>query len=126
LKDEAVRNALHAYIGGICRSLKCQPLGVGGPEDHAHVLVQFERTLTVSDLVRDIKGKSSVWAKPQVPDFAWQTGYGVFSFAKNQLADMQHYVNHQTEHHRQKSFAEEFLRLLKEHEVNYDERYLWE
>jgi putative transposase len=126
LVDEEIRNGLHAYMGGISRHSGCQPLGIGGTSDHVHLLVQLGRTTTIADLVRDVKGKSSMWTKPQVPDFEWQKGYGAFSFAQADLPALQAYVNGQEEHHRRESFQEEFLRLLHEHSLAYDERYLWE
>src|SRR2546428_2301871 len=82
LRDKLLREELHRYLGGILAHLDCQPLIIGGVEDHVHLLFTHSRTATVADVVKELKRGSSVWLKtksPELADFAWQNGYGVFS-----------------------------------------------
>jgi putative transposase len=120
------RDELHAYIGGIAKNLGCQPLGVGGTDDHVHILARLSKTVTIAALIRDLKSNSSAWAKGRVPQFAWQSGYGAFSFGPEALATEQRYVAHQAEHHSRESFQDEVRRLLRASGVEWDEGYLWD
>jgi REP element-mobilizing transposase RayT len=129
LQDKALREEAHAYLGGTCRELGAPSLGVGGVEDHVHILCRMSRVLSVADLVRDLKRESSKWVKTksaELADFHWQDGYGVFSLSPAHVAPLQGYVAGQQEHHRKESFQDEFRRLLKLYEVEYDERYVWD
>ena len=129
LKDQALREELHRYLGGILTNLDCQPLIIGGVEDHVHLLFAHPRTATVADVVKELKRSSSVWLKtksPVLPDFAWQNGYGVFSIGQSQVEDVRGYIAGQEEHHRKISFQEEFRRLLQRYEIAFDERYVWD
>ncbi len=121
-----LRHELHAYIGGIAKNLGCQPLGVGGVEDHVHVLVRLSKTVAVANLVRDLKANSSSWAKTRVANFAWQAGYGAFSFGADALAAEQRYVANQEAHHAKESFQDELRRLLAASGTEWDETYLWD
>ena len=125
LTDAQLRKDTHAYIGGIAKQLGCQPLGVGGVDDHVHVLAKLSRQTAISDLIRDLKSNSSRWIRPKFADFQWQSGYAAHSFGKSDLPDLQHYVNTQEEHHRTVSFVDEYRGLLDEHGFEYDEKYLW-
>ena len=126
LQDQHVRNEMHAYLGGICLRTMGQPLGIGGTADHVHVLTMLPKALSIADLVRLLKSNSSSWASTRVPGFAWQAGYGAFTFARPDLAGLQHYVERQEEHHRTVTFQEEYRALLKEFGIEFDERYLWQ
>ena len=129
LKDQALREELHRYLGGILTNLDCQPLIIGGVEDHVHLLFAHSRTATVADVVKELKRGSSVWLKtksPMLTDFAWQNGYGVFSIGQSQFEDVRAYIAGQEEHHRKISFQEEFRRLLQRYEIAFDERYVWD
>lgn len=129
LKDQALREELHRYLGGILANLECQPLIVGGVEDHVHLLFAHSRTATVADVVKELKRGSTVWLKTKSPvlsDFAWQNGYGVFSIGQSQVEDVRAYIAGQEEHHRKISFQEEFRRLLQRYEIAFDERYVWD
>ena len=125
---ESVHLSLHAYLAGACRSIGCEAYRVGGTEDHIHIACTLPRTLTVSNLLEEIKKSSSSWLKQQngIPaSFAWQSGYGVFSVGESQLPTLLRYIDNQKEHHRTRSFKEEYLEFLKRYGVDYDEKYLW-
>jgi len=120
---------IHAYLGGICREMGNTLLAAGGMPDHVHLLVSLGRQTSVADLVRTLKANSSGWIRREMPllrGFAWQTGYGAFSVSFSNIEAVRNYINCQTEHHRTKSFQEEFIEYLKRHQIPYDERYLWE
>ena len=125
----AHRDELHRYLGGILAQLDCQPVVVGGVEDHVHFLFALSRTLTVADLVKELKRSSAIWLKandPQYSEFSWQSGYGIFSIAYSQIEAVRAYICNQEEHHRKMSYQDEVLTLLKKYDVPFDERYLWQ
>jgi putative transposase len=131
LKDVALREELYRYLGGILANLECQPLIIGGVEDHVHLLFAHSRTATVAEVVKELKRGSTVWLKTKSPalalaEFAWQNGYGVFSIGQSQVEDVRAYIARQEEHHRKISFQEEFCRLLQRYEIAFDERYVWD
>ena len=129
LKDRTLREEMHAYLAGVCRNLESPSLITGGVEDHVHILCRFGKTITIADLIKGLKTESSKWIKGKgrsLRDFYWQGGYGLFSTASDRLAELRHYIATQEEHHRKESFKDEFRRLLKEHNVEYDERYVWD
>ena len=129
LRDEALREELHRYLGGILTNLDCQPLIIGGVEDHVHLLFALSRTATVADVVKETKRGSSVWLKtksPALADFAWQNGYGVFSIGQSQVDAARAYIAGQAEHHRKVSFQDELRELLRRYEMEFDERYVWD
>jgi putative transposase len=126
VQDPSTRAELHAYLGGIARNLGCPPLGIGGTADHVHILLRVAKTIALADLVRSLKSNSSSWAKTRVPEFAWQAGYGAFSFAADALPAEQRYVAQQEEHHAKVSFQDELRRLLRENGLEWDEAYLWD
>jgi REP element-mobilizing transposase RayT len=123
------RDDLHGYIGGIIRRCGSDLLAAGSVEDHIHLLFPLPRTITVADLVKEIKTGSSRWIHdgPLRPkDFHWQAGYGVFSISPGHKTDVIRYIADQREHHRTFSFQEEFRRLLAKYEIPHDERYVWD
>lgn len=120
-----VREELHSYLGGIAKNIGCQPLGVGGVEDHVHILVRLSKTVTVAALIRDLKSNSSSRAKSRERNFAWQAGYGAFSFAADALPSQQRYVANQQSHHSRESFQDELRRMLLESGTDWDETYVW-
>jgi len=126
LFDVPLRQEVHAYLGETSNRLGCQAVAVGGVEDHVHVLARMARTISIADWVKEVKRVSSLFAGGRIPGFAWQAGYGVFSVSQPDLDSVCHYVRGQEEHHRQVSFQEEFLRLLREHDVAWDDRYVWD
>jgi REP element-mobilizing transposase RayT len=119
---------LWAYVGGIARQNQMQPIRVGGTEDHVHILLGIAARISVSEAVKEIKGASSGWIKENLErcrGFAWQDGYSAFTVSKSQMSEVEDYIRSQREHHRIKTFQEEFLALLTRHQIKYDERYLW-
>jgi REP element-mobilizing transposase RayT len=120
---------LWAYLGGIARQNQLKPLLVGGMEDHIHILLGSPPTVTVSEALKRIKGGSSGWVKENISGclgFGWQDGYAAFAVSKSQLGDVEEYIRKQREHHRSKTFQEEYRAFLDRHEIVYDERYLWD
>ena len=129
LRDRAVRDELHHYIGGILNGMDCPPVIVGGVEDHVHVLCALSRTCAPADMVKEVKRSSSLWIKtcaPEYADFAWQHGYGIFSIGFSQLEDVRRYIAEQEPHHAKTTFQDEFRRLLQRYEVTFDEAYVWD
>ena len=129
LRDRALREELHRYLGGILTNLDCQPIIVGGVEDHVHILPALSRTCTAAKMVKEVKRGSSLWIKTRNADlhgFAWQNGYGIFSIGFSQIESVRNYIARQEEHHRKISFQDEFRQLLKRYEIEFDERYVWD
>jgi putative transposase len=125
----SIRPHLHAYLATVTRNSNCEAYRVGGTSDHVHFAVRLSRTIAIAGLVEELKTSSSKWIKKQLPElrgFSWQRGYGAFSSGQNELADLIAYVENQEEHHRVRTFQEEYLALLKEYGMQYDERYLWD
>lgn len=128
LLQEQIRDELYAYLGGTLRNLEAPALAIGGTEDHVHILCRLPRTLAVSDLLEEIKKTSSKWIKTKgdaFATFAWQGGYGAFSIGQSGVDAAMRYIRGQAEHHRKRSFQEEFLDLLRRYHVEWDERYVW-
>jgi putative transposase len=129
LRDKPLREQLHRYLGGILESQGCQPIIVGGVEDHVHILSTLSRTCEVAELVKEVKRGSSLWIKSKGPGleaFAWQHGYGIFSIGYSQIDDVRKYIAGQEHHHRKISFQDEYRQFLKRYEVEFDERYVWD
>jgi len=129
LRDKVVRDKFHAQMGGISKTLECPSLIVGGMEDHVHLLCRFGRTVTQAEWVKELKRVSNGWLKEQGPyyaDFEWQGGYADFSVSHSNLEQVKHYIVGQEEHHHKMTFQEELRALLRKHEMEFDERYLWD
>jgi putative transposase len=117
------------YIGGILKPHKGVLVAAGGTVDHVHLLVSLSRSMAVAEAVRLIKTNSSGWVHdifPEQEGFAWQTGYGAFAVSYSHLDMVRQYLARQEEHHRIKTFQEEFLEFLQRHDLEYDERYIWD
>ena len=120
---------LHAFIAGACRKAGSDAFRVGGTVNHVHIACTLPRTVTVSKLVQDVKQSSSKWIKARderCASFAWQSGFGAFSFGQSQFDKVIRYVENQHEHHHTKTFKEELTKILERYAVKYDERYLWD
>jgi putative transposase len=129
LRDDAVREALHKYVGGISDRLDCPPERVGGVEDHVHILGRLGRSMSQAEWVKELKRVSNLWLKEQsreFADFEWQGGYAAFSVSPSKLDHVKAYITNQEEHHRKMSFQEELRELLTRHELEWDERYIWD
>lgn len=121
------REELYRYIGGILRNRHCHLYRVGGVEDHVHILTSLHPTVSLADLVKDIKTGTAHWIKEHsvFPMFLhWQDGYAAFTHSKSELGRLIEYIAKQEEHHRRKSFEEEYRELLAEAGIDFDERYL--
>lgn len=129
LRDKPLREELHRYLGGILSNLNCQPIIVGGVEDHVHLLCSLSRTCHVADMVKEVKRGSTLWIKtkgPELKQFAWQNGYGAFSIGFSQIETVRRYIANQERHHRRVSFQDEFRIFLNRYEIEFDERYVWD
>jgi REP element-mobilizing transposase RayT len=116
-------------VASICRACNSPSHALGGTEDHVHISLTLGRTISVADLVAEIKASSSKWMKtkgPQYAGFAWQNSYGAFSIGQSQLPALRRYISNQKEHHRRRTFQEELREFLKRYQVGYDERYVWD
>lgn len=104
-------------------------LAINGMPDHIHLLIGYEPTESLSDLIRETKRSSTDWVKTNrlcPMKFSWQSGYGAFSHSRSQIGQVARYIENQKEHHRKSSFREEYLKMLHDFEVEYDERYLFD
>ena len=121
------RGCLHAYLGGTVRTLDGVPEAIGGTADHVHMLVGLRAMHCLADVLREIKRPSSQWVHETlgIAEFAWQEGYGAFTVSASDLAAVKQYILRQEEHHRKKTFQEEYVGFLQRSGVEYDERYLW-
>ncbi len=127
--SDTIQPRLFEYLGGILRNQKGRLVAAGGIEDHVHLLVSLSRQACISDTLRDLKSNSSGWIHETFPtqrSFAWQSGYGAFSVSFSALDSVRKYLENQKEHHAKQTFQEEFIAFLKLHELEYDERYIWD
>jgi putative transposase len=121
------RAELFAYLGGIIREMHGTALIVNGTADHVHMLIRVRPSHSAAEIARVVKANSSRWVHEKWDrDFAWQTGYGVFSVSESNVADVTKYIAGQEEHHRKHTFQEEFVAFLTKNNVAYDERYIWD
>jgi len=121
------RHDLSAYLGGIIREMQATALIINGTADHVHMLVRIRPAQSAAEIARVVKANSSKWVRTKWrSEFAWQTGYGVFSVSESNVAAVAKYIARQEEHHKKQSFQEELLAFFKKNNVAYDERYIWE
>ena len=124
-----VEAELHAYLGGICNKLDCTVIKVGGYTDHIHILCMLSKKIPLMKLLEEIKSHSSKWMKTKgdhLKDFYWQDGYGAFSVNPAQVEVVINYISRQKEHHKKKTFQDEYRAVLKKYKMEYDERYVWD
>jgi len=126
LIDPDIRSELFAYLGGIVRELRGTALIVNGTCDHVHMLIRIRPAQSAAEIARVIKANSCGWIRKKGhKEFARQSGYGVFSVSESNISALTKYIAMQDEHHRKRSFQEEFVAFLKKNNVAYDERYIW-
>lgn len=121
------RDDLYKYISGVLENKKCHLYRIGGVEDHIHILTHLHPSISLSDLVKDIKLSSSEFIKSNklfLNFNGWQEGYGAFTYSIKQKDVLIEYVMNQEEHHKTKSFRDEYLELLKENGIEYNEKYV--
>ncbi len=124
-----ISERLFAYIGGILRNHKGTLLAAGGMPDHVHLLAGISKEMSISEAMRIIKANSSGWIHETFLGqqcFAWQEGYGAFTVSYSLMDTVRDYIARQEEHHRVKTFQEEFLAFLQRHGLEYDEKYIWD
>jgi len=129
LIDEIVEKELHAYLGGICKKLECPPIQVGGYTDHIHILCMLSKKIALMKLLEEVKSHSSKWIKTKgalYKNFYWQDGYGAFSVNPAEIDVVIKYILNQKNHHGKESFQDEYRKMLKKYNVDYDERYVWD
>ena len=130
LKDEEIRRQLYAYKATILRDNVDTPaLIIGGVEDHIHALCLLSRNFAIKTVIEEAKTETTKWLKtqgPQYADFHWQSGYGIFSVSESNAEEVKRYIANQAEHHKQKSFQDEYRELCQRHGIEIDERYVWD
>ena len=125
----SLREPLYEYIGGIIRAGKGVLIRIGGAGDHVHILAKLSPTIAISEALMLVKANSSKWVNEGdlvQPRFEWQTGYAAFSVSESRVGDVRRYIGAQEEHHRRRTFKEEFVELLRKHNIEFEERYVFE
>jgi putative transposase len=120
---------LYPFLGGTLNSVGCPALEIGGMEDHVHLLFGLSRTITMANVVEEVKTGASKWIKTKGDEFAgfhWQHGYGAFSVSQSEAETVVKYIRSQKMHHHKMTFQEEYRKLLERHGVEFDERYVWD
>jgi putative transposase len=129
LISQVWREELHKYIAGIIRTKEQKPIIIGGMADHIHAFIGLRPAMAISDLVRDVKNNSSKFINERKlvsSRFSWQEGYGCFSYSHSDVGFVYNYILNQEKHHQGRTFKQEYFDLLKEFEIMYDEKYLFE
>lgn len=127
--NQAIRNDLHAYFGGIIRELGGNAIAVGGTENHLHALLRLGSDTNLADVLRIAKTNSSRWVHEQWPErrhFAWQRGYAAFTVSESNVEAVIRYIANQEEHHRKVSFEEEFVAFLRKHGVPFEPNHVFD
>ena len=123
-----LQDRLHPYLGGMARENGMKAVTVGGTEDHIHILLSLPATITIAKAIQLIKGGSSKWISqtfPLLTGFEWQEGYGAFATSVSVIDKTVEYINNQKEHHRNRTFEEEYLAFLDKYGVDYDKKYVF-
>ena len=124
-----IESELHAYMGGICNNLECQTIKIGGYTDHVHLLCMLSKKIPLMKLLEEVKSHSSKWVKTKgeaYKNFYWQDGYGAFSVSPTKVDSVIKYIANQHYNHDIKNFQDEYRELLREYNVEFDERYVWD
>ena len=122
-----IRSRAFEFLAGMIRQQGGQPLLINGPEDHVHIVASIHPAIAMADCLRDLKANSTNWIHETFKDlktFAWQDGYWAFSVSPSVLPQLLKYVTNQQEHHKKTTFREELIWLLKNHGIEFDEKYL--
>jgi len=125
--DKSWQERLGQYIGGIVRDIEGIAIEIGGDSDHTHILARLKANYSIADSLRIIKSGSSKWVHESIGlrAFQWQVGYGAFTVRSSDVETIRKYIGNQREHHRKKTFQEEYMELLHESGIEFDEKYLW-
>ena len=127
--DHGIAPSVHRYISGICNNQQCYPGLIGGDIEHIHILCQLSKNIALSTFLQELKTSSSKWIKMQnkgLSTFKWQTGYSSFSVSNNQLEAVTQYIANQRTHHLRVSYQDELRSLLRDNNIPFDEKYLWD
>jgi len=122
------KDELYKYISGILQSNSHKLLAINGMPDHIHILFGLRPSQSISDLMQDVKGSSSKWINDKKliqGKFSWQEGYGAFSYSKSEVPTIIQYIINQTNHHKRKTFSEEYYAILQELEIDFDDRFIF-
>jgi putative transposase len=125
----SVEEELYKYLAGIVRGIGGSCIAVNGMPDHIHMLVMLPPKIALSDAMREIKANSSKWlheTKPALTQFGWQDGFAAFTVSKSGVEAVHEYIREQKSHHARRDYKAELLELLARHEVDFDERYVWD
>jgi len=129
LISEGIREKVEKYICGIVSNKKSKPIAIYCNPDHLHILIGLHPAISVSDMTRDIKASSSKWMNEEemiIGKFKWQEGFGAFSYSKSQIDAVVKYIANQPEHHKKTTFKDEYIQFLRNFEIEYNEKYLYE
>lgn len=127
--DDEIEKELFPYIAVLCKDFESPALQIGGTDDHIHILCILSRKIALMKLVQEIKAHSSKWIKTKgskYENFFWQNGYGAFSVGKNEINRVINYIKNQRVHHKMQEFKNELIEMLDNHNIEYDERYIWD
>lgn len=127
--SEEWRGELHRYMAGILKETNNYSLAVGGYKDHVHIFFELNPSISVSDVLKNVKSKSSKWVNTKgfvAGKFKWQAGYGAFSYSRSQRDSVIRYIMKQEQHHGERTFKDEYLELLQKNDIKYDDVYLFE
>ena len=127
--NSEIRPRVHQYLGGAIKGEGGIALSINGTDDHVHIFSKLRQDKAVSDVIRAIKANSSGWIHktfPELETFQLQSGYGAFTVSQSQAQRVRSYITNQEEQHKSLAFKEEFIALLKAHQIEYDERYIWD
>jgi len=126
---DSFQERLYKYMAGIAKKEFGHAIQIGGVEDHIHGLIRLRTDVSVAEAMRKWKSLSSGWVNETIKStdrFAWQTGYAAFSVSKSNSPTVQRYILNQREHHKKRDFKDEFLTLLRRHEIEFDPKYVWD
>ncbi|MFS4418131.1 IS200/IS605 family transposase [Maribacter sp. 2307ULW6-5] len=129
LITEKHRESIEKYICGIVTNKKSKPLAIYCNPDHCHILIGLHPSVSTSEMAQDIKANSSKWINENkwvMGKFNWQEGHGAFTYSRSQLNQVVQYIRNQPEHHRKKTFREEYISFLEKFEIDYDDQYVFE
>jgi len=124
-----VEAKLYSYMASICNSLECKTIIIGGYVDHVHILCYVSKKIALMTLLEKVKSHSSKWIKTQgdaYKNFYWQEGYAGFAVDRRGIARVKNYILNQHEHHSRKKFKKEYRQLLVDHNVDFDEKFIWD
>ena len=127
--DDGIQKELYSYLAGICKNTESIPVIIGGFTDHVHILLNLSRKIALMKFIEELKSHSSKWIKTKgdrYKNFYWQNGYGGFSVNPHEIENVKEYILNQKEHHKTTTFQDEYRAFLKEYNLEYDERYVWD